>query len=376
MPRTHAPFLATLLAIVLHAPQASAQETSEDFIEAAVKLEIDFASLAEVDTLEHAGDRDGALTRLEEAIESSPRDATLLAARGIVRVRNGDNEAARQDFLDATELDANDPSGFAGLCYLSTLDGKKGLMLDHCTAARSRNIEDPVYGKIATVADFMVDPEASIAEAAATTLDGLVHAYPYVPAIRLLSLESNLRNDKLDAAAPDLQMLRQMYANPKGPPRIIDQLAAFRLADIVGTDIDCLLTTAALRIAESQGKAVSDDDLQRLAECRPEDESITERQVQNYNQAGLDARVQGDYAAAVEHLKAGLALSPGNPDLLSNLSYAAFEGGDLVTAEDALRQLREQDPDDDKIRCHYAVVLMQMGREAEGRPLLEGCGGN
>jgi len=374
--RSFVPLASLIVSAALLVPRAIAQETQEEAIDPPVKLTIDFSSLAEADALEHAGDHEGALARLEEAIAKSPDDATLLAAKGVLKVRSGDLESARADFVNATEVNADDPSGYAGMCYMSTLDGKKGLMLDHCTAARARNIEDPVYGKIATVADFMVDPQASIGSAAATALDGLVHAYPYVPAVRLLSLEMNLRENKLDAAAPDLQMLRQMFANPSGPPRIVDQLAAFRLADIVGTDIDCLLSSAALRIAESQGKEVSAVDLERLAACEPQDESITERQVQNYNRAGLEARTYGDHAEAVEQFQAGLALAPGDPTLLSNLAYAAFEGGDLATAEDALRQLREQNPDDDQIRCHYAVVLMQLGREDEGRPLLEGCGGN
>jgi len=370
------PWLVMLFAMAVCAPRVAAQESTEEHIEPPVKLTIDFASLAEVDALVFAGDHEGALARLEEAIARSPDDGTLLATRGLLKVRDGDLDSARQDFLDATEVNPDDPSGFAGLCYLSTLEGKKGLMLDHCTAARARNIEDPVYGKVATVADFMVDPEASIGSAAATSLDGLVHAYPYVPSVRLLSLEMNLREGKYDAAAPDLDMLRQMYSDPSRPPRLIDHLSALRIADIVGTDIECLLSRASLLIAESKGREVSDADLEKLAACQPEDDSIVERRIQNHNLAGLEARANGDHAAAVEQFKAGLALAPGHNTLLTNLSYAAFEGGDLATAEDALRQLRELDPDDDTVRCHYAVVLMQLGREDEGRPLLEGCGDN
>lgn len=367
--RTTLATTALLVQLALGVP-ASAQE--EDATpEPPVRLAIDFVSIGEADELVKAGDLDGALARLVEACEQSDEDATLMATRGVLKVWQDDLEAAHALFLQAISLNTDDPSGYAGLCYLASAAGREIHMQDHCSAARNRNIEDPVYGKITTVAEFMADPDGSFDGVSAETLEGLVNVYPYVPAVRLLSLEANLRANRYDAAAPDLQMLTQMYGRDGRSARLIDTLAAYRVADIAGADLGCLLATATLRILESQGRAIAIDDLQRLAGCRPDDKGITDRIVEHHNTEGMAARTRGDNAAAAEHFKAALVFKPGDPVLLNNLAFAAFEEGDLPTTEDALRQLLELTPDDVQLRKSYGVVLMQLGREEEARPYLE-----
>jgi len=372
MSRT-APTVLAVLTLSIHCAcgtPAWAQE-EEGTPEPPVKLAIDFVSIGEADVLLKAGDLDGALARLQEASAASDKDATLVATQGVVKVWQGDLEAAKVLFKQAITLNTDDPSGYAGLCYLAAAAGQELHMQDHCGAARNRNIEDPVYGKITTVAQLMADPDGSFDDVTGETLEGLVNAYPYVPALRLLSLEANLRADRFDAAAPDLQMLRQMFGKDGRAARLIDTLAAFRVADIVGADLGCLLAGASLRIGESKGKAIAIEDLQQLAECRPDDEDIIERIVQHHNTEGMAARTVGEHADAVEHFKAALAHRPGDEVLLNNLAFAAFEGGDLPTTEDALRQLLELTPDDVQLRKSYGVVLMQLGREDEARPYLE-----
>jgi len=333
-----------------------------------IELTIDFASIQQATELEVAGDVDGALAALVAASAEHPEDATLVAAHGVVLLRRGDVDGARTDFQRAVEVNADDPSGYAGLCYLAVLDGKEGTAHTTCTTARNRNLVDPAYVQVSVT--FGMLEEGAVA-AAAEALQPLVAANPYVPALRLVSLEVNLRMKRFGEARVDLEMLQQMYRPASGVPRIIDRLAAFRMADLYGTDLDCYLSSATLQIAEGEGQPPSVADLERVAACRPDDGAVTEQLVQQHNADGMAARAAGDSATAVEHFKAALALKERDPVLLTNLSYAAFEGQDLATAEEALRTLLEVTPDDAEARRNYGIVLMALGREAEARPYLE-----
>jgi Flp pilus assembly protein TadD len=350
---------------------AQAQDPLEDNVVVAepVKLVIDYVSIAMADEKLKEDDADGALALLEEALERSPDDGTLRSAHGVLLIDRGDLDGAKAEFLTAIERNTDDPSGYAGLCYLAAARGAHGLATDHCMAARARNIDDPVYRKVTVAAELLANPDSG-ATTAASTLEALVAAYPYVVTLRLLSLQANLIDDRMTAALPDVKMLRQMFP-PGAPPRIIDRLAAFRVADIVGTDIPCLLSWSTLRIREHAGEAVAVPDLERLLACRPDDASITTRLVEHYNGEGMAARIQGEYAAAAEHFRAGLELAPEDPVLLNNLAYATFEGKDLEGAEEALRRLLALTPDDPEIRRNYGVVLMMLGREDEARPYID-----
>ena len=369
--------LALVVALVLLPARASAQGAfDEDVLDGyklpdPIKLSIDFASIAAADSLEGAGDTVGALALLEEASKRSPEDGTLVAAMGAIQVRLGDLEAAEALFQLAANVNTDDPSGYAGMCYVAVVDGKDGLAADRCNAARNRNIVDPVYGKITLAAEMMMSAEVEFADVLPGTLDALITAYPYVPAGRLLSLQVRLQEGNFEAAKPDLDMLRQMFQPANGVPRIIDRISAFRVADVVGADIPCLLATATLQIREHDGKVAEFEDLERLAQCRPDDASITSRLVLHYNTEGMNHRNNGDLATATASFRAGLELAPEDTTLLTNLSFATFENGDLEGAEEALRRLLALTPDDPQVRKNYGVTLMMLGREEEGRPYIE-----
>jgi len=368
--------LALGLALALTSQTAVAQPVDEELMEGyklpdPVKLTIDFAAIAAADELERAGDTEGALALLEQACLDHPDDGTLIAAIGTIYVRLGDLEQAEAAFQRAADANTDDPSGFAGLCYISVVEGKDGLAADRCSAARNRNIVDPVYGKITVASEMMTSAELEFAEVLPGTLDSLISAHPYVPAGRLLSLKARMDEGNFDAVRADLAMLSQMFEPEHGVPRIIDRISAFRVADVVGADIPCLLSWATLLMAEDDGKFPEIEDLKRLAQCRPDDPSIVLRLVEHYNAEGVSARNNSDLTAAAEAFRAGLELAPEDLTLLSNLSYATFENEDLEGAEDALRRLLALTPDDPQVRKNYGVVLMLLGREEEGRPYID-----
>lgn len=362
-----------LLATLLLSTSASAQ-TEPDLdmaLEPPVKLTIDFASIAAADELEGSGDAAGALALLEQASLDHPDDGTLVAAMGAIHVQLGDLDAAEALFQRAANVNTDDPSGFAGLCYMAMVRDKPGLANDRCNAARNRNIVDPVYGQVTIIAEMLSSAQVEFADVLPSTVDGLVTAYPYVSSARLLALEAKIRSENFDAAKPDLQMLRQMYQPASGVPRLTDRLSAYRVADVVGADIDCLLASATLKIQEHEGKPVEFEDLQQLATCRPGDEAIVLRLVEHHNAEGVTARNNGALDAAVAAFRAGLALAPADTTLLNNLAYAAIENNDVEGAHEALSRLMELTPDDPQVRKNYGVTLMMLGREDEGRPYIE-----
>jgi Flp pilus assembly protein TadD len=364
------------LAIALPSHVVHAQPVDEELMDGyklpdPVKLKIDFASIAAADELERAGDTEGALAILERAALDHPDDGTVIAAMGAIHVRYGDLEQAEAFFQRAADANTDDPSGFAGLCYISVVEGKQGLATDRCNAARNRNIVDPVYGKITVAAEMMVTADMQFADVLPGTLDSLISAYPYVPAGRLLSLKARLDSGNFDAVRGDLVILRQMFEPEQSVVRLIDLISAFRVADVVGADVSCLLSLAALQLREHDGKPPTIQDLERLVECRPDDESIVLRLVEHYNTEGVTARNNADLPSAVEAFRAGLAIAPDDTTLLNNLAYAAIENNDVEGAHEALSRLMELTPDDPQVRKNYGVTLMMLGREEEGRPYIE-----
>lgn len=353
-------------------PGMSSVERSD--IPRAVRLFIDFQAIHAAGEAEREGDVDGALAILDGAIERSPDDGTLITARGAVQLARGDLQAARADFDRAVAANSNDPSGFAGLCLVAVMEGGAMHIEDACTAARNRNIVDPVYGQIMMAATIM---EADLGGVEVGTLDTLAVANPYVPAVRLLSLEVNLRAGKHAMARGDLQLLWQVYTPPDGsPPRIIDRIAAFKLADIVGTDIPCYLTLAEVEIDRLEGRTSSTARIEQAMACAPDDAAIRGERIEQLGRDALTARGNGEHSRAVGLLQAALALQPDDPVLLENLAHTAFEGGDVATTEAALSRLLAITPGDPELRRNYGITLMALGRDDEARPYLEGGDGS
>jgi Flp pilus assembly protein TadD len=351
--------------------QAYTQEQLEDTVAVPdpVVLTIDFAAIAEATRAEQTGDVEGALAILDGAIERGPGDGTLIAARGAVLLQAGDREGARAEFTRAVAANSDDPSGFAGLCAMAVLDGAGMHIEDACTAARSRNIADPIYGEIAMATEMM---EGRLSDVVVSTLDTLAVANPYVPAIRLLSLEANIEAGNASMARSDLRLLLQVFEPPGGvTPRILDRIAAFKLADIVGADMPCALAWAEVRIARLEGIETASAHLERVAICRPDDESVREQRLAQLNREGMEARATGDHATAIARFQAAMDIRDDDPVLLNNLAHTAFEGGDPATAERALRALLALTPDDAEMRRNLGICLMAQGREDEAKPYLE-----
>lgn len=338
-----------------------------------VKLTIDFASIHAATEAEAEGDIEGAVAILDNAIERTPDDGTLITARGALHLARGALEAAKRDFDRAVAANSDDPSGFAGRCVMAVIEGEGMGVQDACTAARNRNIEDPVYAEIMMTSHML---EGRLSTVVGSTLDTLVVANPYVPALRLLSLEANLQGEKPALARDDLRLLWQVY-DPPGqiPPRIIDRIAAFKLADIVGADIPCYLALAEVQVDRMEGKTPASARVQQAMVCQPEDETLRGERVEQLNRDAMAARGNGDHVQAIFLFQEALTMQPDDPVLLNNLAHTAFEGGDPASAEVALRTLLTLTPDDPELRKNYGICLMALGREDEARPYLEGVEG-
>jgi tetratricopeptide (TPR) repeat protein len=168
-------------------------------------------------------------------------------------------------------------------------------------------------------------------------------------------------------------LLRQVYQPADGsPPRLIDRVAAFKLADIVGADLDCTLDAASVDISEGNGGQPTAEALLRRAECRPgETEDPTAHILAQYNSDAMAARAAGDPDTAIDLWTKALELTPDDTTLLTNLSYCAFEAGRLELTETTLRHLLQLQPDNAEARRNYGITLLALGREPEARPYLK-----
>ncbi len=355
---------------LLLAADGSTISNPVDEFEEPIQLAIDFVAIQKATEQEQAGDAQGAIETLRAAVEASPEDATLIAALGAVLLEQGKLEEARAEFERAVAANNDDPSGHAGLCYLGAMESDSSAVAVRCETARNRNISDPVYMKIMMSAELL---QNGIHDSTVGMLDGLVMSNPYVPALRLLSLEANLRAERPDGGRQDLVMLEQIYRPAGKPmPRILDRISAFKLADVVGTDIPCFLDYAQWQIAALDGAVISTETIERLSTCRGGDEPAYDKAlVERHNEDGMKARTAGQLAVAIEAFNAALALEPDNLVVLSNLSYTAFESKDLALAEQTLKHILELTPDDPEARRNYGILLLAQGREEESKEYVD-----
>ena len=353
---------------ILVASTGALSVNSVDEFEEPIQLTIDFVSIQKATELEQAGDAQGALETLLAAVESSPDDATLITALGAVYLQMGQVEEARAEFERAVAVNNDDPSGHAGLCYVGALVSDSSAVAAQCETARNRNISDPVYMKIMMSAELL---QNGIHDSTVGMLDGLVMSNPYVPALRLLSLEANLRAERPDGGRQDLIMLEQIYRPGGKPPRILDRIASFKLADVVGTDIPCFLDYAQWQIAALDGAVMPIETIERLSSCRGGDDLAYDKAlVERHNEEGMAARTRGDLATAIEEFNQALALEPDNLVVLANLSYAAFESKDMELAAKTLGHILELTPDDPEARRNYGILLLALGKEDEAKEYL------
>jgi len=77
------------------------------------------------------------------------------------------------------------------------------------------------------------------------------------------------------------------------------------------------------------------------------------------------ARVRGDYAGALEALKAASAAAPDDPALAFELGATYYEAGDYARAEASLATARSLAPDDEEVTLTYALATAEAG-DAEG----------
>ncbi|NIT36059.1 MAG: tetratricopeptide repeat protein [candidate division Zixibacteria bacterium] len=77
------------------------------------------------------------------------------------------------------------------------------------------------------------------------------------------------------------------------------------------------------------------------------------------------ARARGEYAAALEALRAAYAARPDDPSLAFELGATYYEAGDYGRAAAALGGARERAPDDEEVILAFALAAAEAG-DAEG----------
>jgi tetratricopeptide (TPR) repeat protein len=84
------------------------------------------------------------------------------------------------------------------------------------------------------------------------------------------------------------------------------------------------------------------------------------------------ARARGDYAGALEALRAANAVRPDDPSLAFELGATYYEAGDYARAAAALGEARERAPEDEEVALTYALAAAEAGRTEAAVATLEG----
>jgi Flp pilus assembly protein TadD len=101
-------------------------------------------------------------------------------------------------------------------------------------------------------------------------------------------------------------------------------------------------------------------------------EEQPENALARYNLGAALARSRRDLKLAARHLEAAWQLAPEHPSMSAALiADVLIRSGQAERAEALARQALARRPDDRKLLHVRARALLEMGNEAEGRPLLE-----
>jgi Tfp pilus assembly protein PilF len=92
--------------------------------------------------------------------------------------------------------------------------------------------------------------------------------------------------------------------------------------------------------------------------------------VRHHVEDGYHLYNRGSYADAADCFKAALALKPGDADLLYNLGQCQDRLGQRSQAEALYKQCVDRVPDHAEARHAWLELLIQTGREAEGRQMV------
>ena len=94
--------------------------------------------------------------------------------------------------------------------------------------------------------------------------------------------------------------------------------------------------------------------------------------VRHHTEDGYHLYNRGSYADARDCFDAALKLKPGDPDLLYNLARCHEHTGQTEKAEALYKECLSADPDHAEARHAWLLLMLQNGREAEGKQMVVG----
>jgi Flp pilus assembly protein TadD len=89
---------------------------------------------------------------------------------------------------------------------------------------------------------------------------------------------------------------------------------------------------------------------------------------------GLLAGSRGDYPLAVENFQHAAALSPTDPQILSDLGFARLSEGDIAGARLPLGQAAELDPANPRVLSNFALLLLLEGDADAAQKVMDHAG--
>ncbi|MBI2262197.1 MAG: tetratricopeptide repeat protein [Caulobacterales bacterium] len=227
--------------------------------------------------------------------------------------------------------------------------------------------------RIATIA-LLVAPMAALGSAA--TAQTAPAAEPAAATRTPATAEARAAYDRADPLSRSLFWTEQAEINPLDPAAGVKAAQALRemgrydqaveMAErillVQPGNVEAMLEVGRSHIARGQafyGVAA----LERAREARPDDWRAWSLLGTAYEQVRRSQDAQTAWAQA-------LALSPDNPDVLTNMAISAMTRGDTATAEPLLRRAVAQPGASLKVRLNLAMALGLNGKMAEAEAMM------
>lgn len=280
------------------------------------------------------GDHQAAITHFRELARQNPEDDEIRLALALVELESGDTEAAIEDLRQLLEMD---PGNAAAAYHLGAAHERAGQWDAAIETWQSIGAGEEFLPSRLRISRLLVQRERS--GELATLMRDERSTYPQQALeLYLLEIETLAPADPQQAMQRANEALKQFERNHN------------------------LLYTRALLSERLGDPAGLEADLRLILDQEPDNAMALN--ALGYTLADRNERLD----EALQLIEQAHALKPDDPAILDSLGWVHYRLGDLVQAEQLLRQAFSAYPDAE-VGAHLGEVLWQQGRHREARAI-------
>ncbi len=345
---------------------------------------------------------------VDEGLTTAPDNAGLLALRGALKLRAGDDAGSEQDAKRAVELSASNEDAAALLASIHARAGR----FDQAIAVVSKAIEARTDSLDLRVILAQLQLNAGNRPAAEAELKRIIDIEPKNLVHRYRLAQFYVLDDKIDSAEATLRAAMQLAPESVEPKLALASLIASKrsfeqgetsLKALVDADRKDLALRVGLgrfyqahgreeqarktyaEVVEADGTGPRGLEARNLLAkmnlaagnadaARTDVEAVLKESPRDNEALVMRAQLamsRGDSAGAITDLRAVLRDQPSSQPLLRALAQAYDANGDATLAEETLRSAVQGNPRDIPSRLALAQFLLKSDRPNEAQPVVD-----